>query len=74
MTETDAARSPLGQCLERDRLSRRARRLELVVRELRVRADARTSDGGSVPAPLGRALSEFATELHRVRARLNRTR
>jgi hypothetical protein len=63
----------LAETLERDRLVRRERRLELVVRELRVRAEARRAGTGRVPEPLGRALAHFQSELRSVRAAL-RTR
>ena len=51
-------------------LRNRERRLKLVVRELRARADARRSKGGRVPAPLGHALADYEAELRDVRARL----
>ena len=56
--------------LERDRLRHRERRLSLVVRELRTRADARREEDGRVPAPLGSALGQFQAELRAVRSRL----
>ena len=60
----------LAATLEQDRLRRRERRLNLVVRELRARAEAGRTQSGRVPEPLGRALSDFETELRSVRARL----
>ena len=67
-------RLALAAVLERDALERRERRLELVVRELRVRAEARRTRIGHVPAPLRRALDDFQSELREVRSRLRRDR
>jgi hypothetical protein len=50
------------------------RRLELVVRELRGRADAQTAVSGKVAEPLGRALADFESRLRAVRAGARRTR
>ena len=69
-TAASPTRPKLGATLERDRLLHRKRRLELVVRELRARADATRARSGRVPAPLGSALAEFQSELHAVRGRL----
>lgn len=62
--------APLSHTLERDRLRRRERRLALVVRELRARAEIRRSASGTVPEPLGRAIADFQAELRAVRAAL----
>ena len=67
------ARLQIAATLERDRLQHRERRLRLVVRELRARADARRTQSGHVPAPLGGALADFERELRRVSARLGST-
>ena len=70
----DTERMPLppklANVLERDRLERRERRLELVVGELRARAEARRAKSGRVPEPLGAALAGFQSELRTVRSLL----
>ena len=65
-------RLTLRSRLERHGLERRERRLELVVAELRDRADASRPSKGSVPAPLGRALVDVESQLDAVRARMRR--
>jgi hypothetical protein len=60
----------LGGELARLRLEHRARRLEMVVRELRRRADEHETRGNPVPVPLREALLEFTRELAEVRRRV----
>ena len=67
---TDQTDRSLAVRLERDRLKRREHRLDLVVRELRARAQSKREQHGRVPAPLGTALAEFQAELRAVRSRL----
>jgi hypothetical protein len=62
----------LAATLERDGLERRERRLELVVRELRARAELRRARTGRVPPSLRRTLGGLQSELRAVRARLHR--
>ncbi len=59
----------LGAQLERDRLARRAARLDRVVAELRARARF-YGDRPAVPRPLCQALADFQRELARIRRRL----
>ena len=63
-------RVTLGSELARLRMEHRARRLELVVRELRRRVEDHAQRGGSVPVPLQEALTEFAGELSEVRRKI----
>lgn len=60
----------LGADLERDRLTRRARRLDYVLRALRGRASD-YERVGPVPPPLHQAITGFARELADDRRRLS---
>ena len=55
-----------------ERLAARGLRLELVMRMLCERAEARRRSGAAVPPPLSAAVDGFAAELRDVRARLRR--
>jgi hypothetical protein len=59
----------LGAQLERDRLARRAARLDLVVTELRAHARS-YGDRPAVPRPLRHSLADFQRELDHIRRRL----
>ncbi len=63
----------LGARLERDRLERRALRLEHVIGALRTLAHQRATRQGRVPPSLERSLSDFDRELATIRAQLART-
>jgi hypothetical protein len=66
-----AAAVSLGGRLERDRLVRRAGRIEAVVAALRLRASEHARVGERAPAPLLRALGDFQEELAAIRQRLD---
>ena len=68
--KSTTSRTPLGTHLLRERLEHRERRLHLVVRELRARADARRALDGRVPAALGRAIADFENDLRATRRRI----
>jgi hypothetical protein len=63
-------RTSVGRNLECRRLEHRARRLGLVITLLRERASS-SSHAGAVPPGLQQAISDFSTELSRVRRRLH---
>jgi hypothetical protein len=65
-----ARRPTIGRQLAEVRLLHRQRRVEQVMRELRVRAAVHSARGETVPKPLSQALQEFATELSDVRRAL----
>ncbi len=56
--------------LERDRLERRARQIQMVSSALRERAVQRQAVMGTAPAPLRRAIADFERELVTMRRRL----
>ena len=58
----------LADYLERDRLERRAARLDRVIAALRART--RAYDAAAVPPPLRHSLTDFQRELDAVRTRL----
>jgi hypothetical protein len=58
--------------LERDRLERRVRRIELAIAALRDRAVYRHAVTGTTPPPLDGAIKDFETELFGVRQQLNK--
>jgi hypothetical protein len=62
----------LGDRLERDRLARRAVRLEAVVAALRARMYAYDASGADVPRPLRDAAATFEADLAGVHRRLMR--
>jgi hypothetical protein len=68
-TEPRSASATLGSALERDRLARRTRRMEYVLRALRTRA-GEYERGATVPAPLHQAIAEFSRTLADDRRRL----
>jgi hypothetical protein len=55
--------------LERDRLAHRARRIELVLQALRVRAEERTRRGEPVPPALTQSIAGFEDDLRSTRMR-----
>lgn len=56
--------------LERQRLEHRVRRIDGVIAQLRVRADAHLREQGSVRRPLRQAIVDFERERSLLRARL----
>jgi hypothetical protein len=58
--------------LERDRLERRVRRIELTIAALRERAVYRHPVIGTTPPPLRRAIGDFEAELAGIRTQLNK--
>jgi hypothetical protein len=62
----------LGDRLERDRLERRAVRLEAVVAALRARMDTYDASGAEIPRPLRDAATTFQQDLAGIHRRLLR--
>jgi hypothetical protein len=60
----------IADSLEVERLRHRAHQLERVLAALRDRAVYRHAVTGSTPAPLERAIADFAIELGKIRRRL----
>ena len=58
--------------VERDRLERRVRRMELAIAALRDRAVYRHPVIGTTPPPVHRAIKDFETKLADTRERLNK--